>query len=198
MRTYFRCNVLFDEDGADETLNAEHVGADRYRLENISFSALGVSRYDVVEAREHTGGMLTFVRVVAKSRHRTVRCVVDGSRTAATQQALVHELATHGLRCEALLNKYFTIDIPPGVGPDTIVDSCYHAWVAVEACAPPRRHRDSLAGPHGATARFARGGTISRGVCITLGDRPIIHHSIASCHLGQSAILYGADVRGRP
>lgn len=137
IRTYFRCKVLFDEDSADETLNAEHVGADRYRLENIPFSALGVSRYDVVEAREHTGGMLTFVRVVAKSGHRTVRCVVDGSRTAATPQALVHELATRGLRCEALLNKYFTIDIPPGVWPDTIVDSCYHAWVAVEACGPP-------------------------------------------------------------
>jgi len=138
MPTYFRCKILFDEDGADETLNAEHVGADRYRLENIPFFALGVSRYDVVEAREDTAGMLTFVRVVEKSGHRTVRCVADESRTEATHRDLVHELATRGLRCEAILDKYFTIDVPPSVGLDTIVEFLItRGWRWEHADPPP-------------------------------------------------------------
>lgn len=122
MTNHSPCKILFDDAGAEETLHAEHVGVDRYRLQNIPFFAPGVSLHDVVVAREDTEGLPTFVRVVEKGGHRTIRCVIDASPPDVPRQELLHGLAARGLRCEAILDTYFTIDIPPSVGLDAVVE----------------------------------------------------------------------------
>ena len=60
-----KVKVLLREEEYVETLWADRVGPDRYRLDNSPFWAYGVSWRDVVEAHMDEGGQLAFTRVVA-------------------------------------------------------------------------------------------------------------------------------------
>lgn len=57
---------------AVETMWAESLGGDRYRLQSVPFYAYGLSFDDVVEARK-TGGWLVVRAVVARGGHSTYR-----------------------------------------------------------------------------------------------------------------------------
>jgi hypothetical protein len=66
-----KVKVLLREEEYVETVWAEQVGPDHYRLDNSPFWAYGVSWRDVVEAHMDEGGQLGFTRIVEKSGHRT-------------------------------------------------------------------------------------------------------------------------------
>lgn len=108
--------VLLQEDENIETMWADPVGPDLYRLDNSPFWAYGVSWLDVVEARPDEGGQLAFVRVVEKSGHRTVRVIFEpGVDEDPAGQAALDGLTALGCTYEGMNPRYLAIDLPPGV-----------------------------------------------------------------------------------
>src|SRR5688572_13241272 len=106
------------EDGAIEieTLWAEPVGKDLYRLGNSPFHAYEVSWKDEVLAPPAPDGLPTFQKVVRKSGHRTVRIRLDppyevGNRSAREMQDLVEM----GCSFEGSHKRLMSVDIPPDV-----------------------------------------------------------------------------------
>ena len=115
--------VLFQEDDNVETLWAERVGPNEYRLENSPFWAYGVSWLDVVEAQPEEDGALAFVRVVQKSGHRTVRLILDPpADEAADSKAVLDGVTALGASYEGMHPGYVSIDIPPEIELKRIVD----------------------------------------------------------------------------
>ena len=111
-----KVKVLLREDEYVETLWAERVGPDRYRLENSPFWAYGVSWLDVVEAHPDGQGQLAFARVVEKSGHRTVRIIFDpGIDEDPENQAVVDEVVRLGCSYEGMHPGYIAVDVPAGV-----------------------------------------------------------------------------------
>lgn len=118
-----RVKVLLQDDDKIETLWAERVGPDQYRLLNSPFWAYSVSWLDVVEALPDAEGVLTFVRVVEKSGHRTVRIILDPPVDKSPEsQAVLDGLVALGASYEGMYPGYMAIDIPPAVEMDGIVD----------------------------------------------------------------------------
>jgi hypothetical protein len=111
-----KVKVLLRNDEYVETLWAERVGPDRYRLDNSPFWAYGLSWLDVVEARPDENGQLAFARIVEKSGHRTVRIIFDpGIDEDPEGQAVVDDLVRQGCSYEGMHPGYIAVDIPPGV-----------------------------------------------------------------------------------
>src|SRR5262249_29615256 len=100
------------------------VGPNRYRLENSPFYAYGVSWLDIVEARpEEPTGLPVLVGSVEKSGHRTVRLIlVPGVKEAPEQQSVLDDLSRLGCSYEGYNPRYFSIDVPPGIALEPIVE----------------------------------------------------------------------------
>ena len=108
--------VLLQEDENVETLWAECVGPDHYRLDNLPFFAYGVSWLDVVEAYPDDNGQLVMSRVVEKSGHRTVRAIFDpGVDQSPEARAILDGVVALGASYEGANPRYLAIDIPPEV-----------------------------------------------------------------------------------
>ena len=108
--------VLLQQEDHVETLWAERVGPDLYRLDNSPFWAYGVSWQDIVEAHPDTAGQLRMTRVVEKGGHRTVRVFLDASpEQSAEARALLNGVSALGTTHEGMTARYIVIDIPPGV-----------------------------------------------------------------------------------
>src|SRR5256885_12556447 len=97
-------------DAFTETLWAERVGSEEFRIGNTPFYAAGVSYQDVVRAFP-SGGQLRFDRVTKRGGHSTYRASRIGSR---------EHFAEHWMRLRALGCQYesfdnlFAIDVPTG------------------------------------------------------------------------------------
>jgi hypothetical protein len=115
---------LHAPDDEFETMWATPVGPDRYRLENSPFYAYGFSWLDIVEARpEDQSGLPVVVRRVEKSGHRTLRLILlPGTKEAPEQQSVLEELNRFGCTYEGYNPRYFSIDIPPGIAIEPVVD----------------------------------------------------------------------------
>jgi hypothetical protein len=108
--------VLLRDGENVETLWAERVGADLYRLHNSPFWAYGVSWLDVVEAHADANGQLVMSRVATKAGHRTVRVIFDvGVDESPTSKAIIDGVVALGASYEGMNPRYLAIDIPPGV-----------------------------------------------------------------------------------
>ncbi|MBL0124124.1 MAG: DUF4265 domain-containing protein [Betaproteobacteria bacterium] len=107
-----------NEDGSleVETLRAEPIANDLYRLDNSPFYAFSVSWRDEVLALPSSDGLPTYQKVVRKSGHRTVRVWLDppfeeGNESAREMQDLV-EL---GCSFEGAYSRLMSINIPPNI-----------------------------------------------------------------------------------
>ena len=108
--------VLLREGEYVETLWAERVGPDLYRLDNSPFWAYGVSWLDVVEAHPGPDGQLVMSRVVDKAGHRTVRVMFDSDADdSPDSRAILDGVVALGATYEGMNPRYIAIDIPPGV-----------------------------------------------------------------------------------
>jgi hypothetical protein len=99
-------------DHARETLWAEPIGGDRFRLDNIPFYAHGVSYGDTVVAPDSDEGRL--VRGVSeRGGHSTYRIFV--SNTEALQRFPEHWTRLKALGCtlERATERLFAVDLPP-------------------------------------------------------------------------------------
>jgi len=114
--------ILFRVPGDDgsaevETLWATALGNDEYKLDNSPFYAYSVSWEDIVYAPfDATEDFPTFVRVVRKSGHRTIRVIFNPPVQDGNQSDLVLQgLVSLGCTYEGATRGYMSIDLPPGV-----------------------------------------------------------------------------------
>ena len=104
--------VRFRVDEEVETVWAEPLGENRYRLDNTPWFAYGVSWKDVVEAKPEIEGdnMPDFIRVVEKSGHRTIRVILEDEKA---KKEVLEEIVKLGCTYEGANDIYFGVDIPP-------------------------------------------------------------------------------------
>ena len=110
--------VFFDvpeKDGSvmkTESLWAEPLGGDRYRLRNVPFLAFGFSEQDVITAKEDNGA-LRVTGVAIRSGHSTYRLVLpeDTSEEKFLQDWV--PLKELGCTYERATRRYIAIDVPP-------------------------------------------------------------------------------------
>ena len=121
------CKVLFripEEDGSSrvETLWAVPVGEDQYILDNSPFYAYSVSWKDTVYAPvAEEEGLPTFLRVVRKSGHRTVRVIFDPPvQNGNESDALLQGLLKLGCTYEGANPGYIAIDLAPDVSLEIV------------------------------------------------------------------------------
>jgi hypothetical protein len=114
--------LLEDESGNRETLWADALGGNLYRLDNRPWYAYGVSRGDVVEARpESPGDFPKFVRVVQKSGNRTLRLVLaKGADADPSAHAILDQLRSLGCSYEGANPRFFAVEVPPHVNLDSV------------------------------------------------------------------------------
>src|SRR5262249_6846113 len=124
---------MSDDHGNTETLWADPVGPDLYRLDNTPWYAYRVSCGDIVEARpEEPDGHPIFVRVVEKAGFPTVRVILKTPADKAPQsQAVLDHLVQMGCTYEGANPGYLAIDIPPAVDLEAVREyliSTGHEW----------------------------------------------------------------------
>ncbi len=113
------CKVLFRVESTDgscdvETLWAESLGDDRYRLDNSPFYAYSVSWEDVVYAPfDPDQEFPTFKEVLEKSGNRTVRIIFDAPYDEGNQSlVLLENLTAIGCSYEGATKSYISLNIP--------------------------------------------------------------------------------------
>ena len=97
---------------AGETLWAEPLGEDRYRIANVPLFAEGINFGDVVLASNDSAMGLTVRFVVERSAHRTVR--VSVTMTVPSLRVFLESLVLlYGVSVEGLARGLYAIDVPP-------------------------------------------------------------------------------------
>ena len=104
-------------DDEFETLWANPLGGNLYRLDNTPLFAYGVSWKDVVEAVPQQGALPLFTRVVEKSGHRTVRVILQN---ADELERLKSGMLALGCSFEGAWSKLIGIDIPAGASLEAV------------------------------------------------------------------------------
>jgi Domain of unknown function (DUF4265) len=138
-----KAKVLFRvraEDGKTdvETLWAQALGSDRYRIDNSPFFACGVSLHDIVLApADPAEGMPTFQQVLAKSGNRTVRVFFNPPVKAGNaSDKILQGLVAMGCGYEGAYSAYTAINIPSGVDLVAVCDYLIAQDVQWEHCDP--------------------------------------------------------------
>lgn len=106
--------VEIRQDDDIETLWAENLGGDEYRLKNVPFFAYGMSEDDVVETQPQRDAFPLVTRVLRKSGNRTVRVMFDGGTTTPPAKKLLAELQLLGCTWEGAYSKLIAVTVPPG------------------------------------------------------------------------------------
>lgn len=94
-----------------ETLWAQTLGGDRYKLRNIPFYTYGVSCDDIVSAKL-TDGLLMANAIVERGGHSTYRLLIT---PMLEEQFLRRWPALEALGCgyEGATSRYIAVDVPP-------------------------------------------------------------------------------------
>jgi hypothetical protein len=105
-----------EQQGVDtESLWAERVSAETFRIRNSPFFAFDLSAEDIVRA-EKVGGEWQFREVVERGGHSTYRVYLLNERELNdddVQQAW-QPIAAIGATYENANSRFFSVDIPPG------------------------------------------------------------------------------------
>ncbi len=114
--------ILFEIEDAQESLWAEKVGLNRYRLNNNPFFIYGISCDDTVEAEAMADtAMLRFTKLIGKSGNRTIR--VYSERPEIHEDGFIPVLdGIKALGCdyEGFAPRMISINIPPEVDWETV------------------------------------------------------------------------------
>lgn len=97
-----------------ESLWAEQVAPDQFRILNSPFFVFGVSADDIVSAIEKDH-VLEFQNVIARGGHSTYRLFLQGGRTISSPdfQAYWEPISRQGATFENADNHFIAIDITP-------------------------------------------------------------------------------------
>jgi hypothetical protein len=110
--------VFFDvpeKDGSvmkTESLWAEPVGGDRYRLRNVPFLVFGFSEQDVITAEDDKGS-LRVTGVAIRGGHSTYRLVLPENTTEEKFLQDWTPLKELGCTYERATRRFVAIDVPP-------------------------------------------------------------------------------------
>lgn len=111
VKIIFRLDADTWHGSVTESIWAEPVGPNRFRIRNVPFYAFGVSLEDIVLARE-CSGTFVFESVVTRSGHSTCRLLLNGSNQEAFD-AFWFVLAEQGCTYEGGPPPLLAVDIPP-------------------------------------------------------------------------------------
>lgn len=116
--------VFYDDEGNAESLWAEQLSVDRFKLDNTPWFQYRVSWNDIVIAKPNpSDGMVEFVAVAEKSGHRTIRVTLKPpSDQSDASMAVLNHLRELGCSYEGANSGFIALDIPPGVDLNTIRD----------------------------------------------------------------------------
>jgi hypothetical protein len=113
--------VAFDLDPANkqgyetETVWAEPLGGDQFRLLNSPFFVFGVSAEDLVSAIKIQEGVYKFQRVLHKAGHSTYRIFLQsGTINEEAFQGRWGAIQTLGASFESGNGRFVSVDVPPG------------------------------------------------------------------------------------
>lgn len=95
-----------------ETVWAECVGPDRYRIDNIPFYAYDISVDDIVRAREE-GGRLAFDAVLSRGGHSTYRVLIKDEAGFESPEFKRRWVGLERLACSFEVAKKRWVSIPP-------------------------------------------------------------------------------------
>jgi hypothetical protein len=127
-----------------ESLWAEPLGANLYRLRNVPFYFYGVSEQDVVKAEEANGQLLVSA-TVDRGGHSTYRIIL--SEQTSEEQFSQDWVPLHELGCiyERATRRLIAIDVPPHVDVYAVYEALelgekYRRWEFEEGhCGHPLR-----------------------------------------------------------
>ena len=118
-----------------ETLWASPIGNDLYELENSPFFAYSVSWQDIVYAPFNSDEQLpVFDSVNTKNGHRTVRIFFE--QDANEDNPVLIALNNAGCTYEGASRKYFSIDIPPEIIIEEVVQLLVKSQIQWEHADP--------------------------------------------------------------
>ena len=104
-----------------ESLWAEPLGGDRYRLDNVPFYAYDLNLGDVVEARAASPDLKPSVlRVLERSGHRTVRVFFAEAVSDEARLDYLRSLADLHVSFERATARYVALDLEPGADMDAV------------------------------------------------------------------------------
>ena len=107
-----------------ESLWAQPLGHDRYRLENVPFCAYDLNFGDVVLATADSEERKPEIRaVVERSGHQTLRINFGDALSREAQEPVIAALQALGGELERANGHFLAIDIPPGVSVDALRDA---------------------------------------------------------------------------
>ena len=97
-----------------ESLWAEALGNDLYRIRNVPFFAYGLNFYDIVRATADSADLKPEIRdVVEPSGHKTLRIIFPKHVSREEQIQLLDQLEEHSASYERADEKNVAIDIEP-------------------------------------------------------------------------------------
>lgn len=104
-----------------ETLWAEPLGNDTYRLRNTPFYFYGASSADIVHAAPGLDGLLEFQEVIERGGSSTYRILVHEGVEPTRFEAFWRPLGEAGCSLERAAGRFYAVDVPPGTNMDHVV-----------------------------------------------------------------------------
>lgn len=117
----FRVDPKLGGGVVGESLWAEQVGRDRFRLANIPFHVHDVSYRDVVFGRRRRTGVLTFAGVSLRGGHSTCWIALHVARDSAAFADRWARLRELGCGCENA-GAILAVDVPPAADFGAVVN----------------------------------------------------------------------------
>lgn len=106
-----------------ESVWAEHLREDLYRLENLLFYAYGLNFHDVVLAKSPGPDRKPeVISVVEASGHQTLRLLFRGDPSENEQTPYLDELGSFGVDVERASSVHLALDIPPSADLNAVRD----------------------------------------------------------------------------
>ncbi len=123
VRIAFRIDAAEGGGIVGETLWAERVGVDRFRLANTPFYVRGVSYRDVVFGRRGRSGVLAFNGVSLRGGHSTLWMALRVDPSAEAFRSRWAELHEIGCGYESS-GRFLAVDVPPATDFRTVEERC--------------------------------------------------------------------------
>ena len=111
----------------DEALWATPLGGGTYRIENIPFSAYGLSLGDEVIASRGRNG-LRIARVARRAGHSTYRVLVWPDVDVARADEMIGRVELAGCGVERATQRWIAIDVPPSADRAQVLDLLEIGW----------------------------------------------------------------------
>ena len=109
-----------------ESLWAEPLGNDLYRIENVPFYAYGLNYQDVVRATVDSEDLKPEVReLVTDGGHRTFRVIFKENIERTKQETILDSLSSFGITYERATQSYIALDMEPSGNYQATMDQLH-------------------------------------------------------------------------